>query len=113
MEYRRFIRLGCIQSEGYEIYVCPVKTIPLYKGYAGDSFYVDGNSVNKLDGSWHDKGSFYKQAEISIANPLLTICLFIFIPVPPFLAVVLLPSVNDPLQPIVKHKHAEVPLLSN
>ena len=52
------------KAQGYEVYVRPVKTIPLYDGYAGDSFYVVGNSVNKLDGSWHDKGSFYKQAEI-------------------------------------------------
>ena len=52
------------KAQGYEVYLCPVKTISFYDGYVGDAFYVVGNSENKLDGTWHDKGKYYKQGEL-------------------------------------------------
>lgn len=69
------------KAQAYEVYVCPVNTISLYEGCAADAFYVEGIPENSLDDNWHEKGVYYKQAEVKstgekyqyyICNPELT-----------------------------------------
>lgn len=52
------------KAQAYEVYVCPVNTISLYEGCAADAFYVEGIPENSLDDNWHEKGVYYKQAEV-------------------------------------------------
>ena len=51
------------KANGYEVFICPTETIPLYEGYV-NSFYVEGIKYDSLAGSWHDKGEYYLQADV-------------------------------------------------